>query len=215
MPSPFYKKAKIALEKCSRIDECADWANKAEALASYARQSKDSALRKMADRIQARAIRRCGELLRQVESQQGKRTDRLRNGTDTKSQMAAKAGLSRRQKVTALRLANVPTDEFEAAIESDEPPTVTALAERGKGKIVKPHRGCKATINVENFHKAAAKGSRPSPCPHGARVCAGWMGWRPKEKQRGPSGTRLPDGPQEGNRLIYTITASHFHYMPE
>ena len=55
-----YEGAKEALAECSRIDECADWANKAEALASYAKQAGDESLRKTADRIQARAIRRCG-----------------------------------------------------------------------------------------------------------------------------------------------------------
>lgn len=66
-----YEAAKTALAECSRLDECQSWAGKAEALASYARQAKDEQLRKMADRIQARAIRRCGELLKQVEPQQG------------------------------------------------------------------------------------------------------------------------------------------------
>lgn len=58
-----YERATQALAECTRIDECKDWADKAEALASYARQSKDDSLRKMADRIQARAIRRMGQLL--------------------------------------------------------------------------------------------------------------------------------------------------------
>ncbi len=39
------------------VDECQDWANKAEALASYAKMADDDALRKLADRIQARAAR--------------------------------------------------------------------------------------------------------------------------------------------------------------
>jgi len=59
-----YEQAKAVLAKCDCIDECRDWADKMEALSSYARQSKDTALRNMADRIQARAVRRCGELLR-------------------------------------------------------------------------------------------------------------------------------------------------------
>lgn len=72
----------------------------------------------MADRIQARAIRRCGKLLKQIESSQGARTDKLPDGDDTKltrTQAAAAAGLSERQKVTALRVANVPQPEFERA----------------------------------------------------------------------------------------------------
>jgi hypothetical protein len=62
---------KRAIAECSRIDECQTWADKAEAMASYAKQSKDDSLRKMADRIQARAIRRCGELLKQIEPAKG------------------------------------------------------------------------------------------------------------------------------------------------
>lgn len=131
-----YERATKALAECSRIDECKDWANKAEALASYARQSKDDTLRKMADRIQARAIRRCGELLRQVESDKGGyHGNYAHDATDTRitrTQAATQAGLSERQKVTALRVANVPQSEFEAAVESEEPPTVTQLAEQGK-----------------------------------------------------------------------------------
>jgi AbiEi antitoxin C-terminal domain len=61
-----YESARVALAECSRIDECKDWADKAEALASYARQADDDSLRKTADRIQARAIRRCGELLKEM-----------------------------------------------------------------------------------------------------------------------------------------------------
>jgi hypothetical protein len=40
--------------------------------------------------------------------------------------------MSERQQVTAVRVANVPPDEFETAVESEDPPTVTALADMGK-----------------------------------------------------------------------------------
>ena len=85
----------------------------------------------MADRIQARAIRRCGELYKQLESQQGARTDKLRDGTLPKlpkTEAAAQAGLSERQRKTALRVANVPEPEFHQAVESETPPTITQLA---------------------------------------------------------------------------------------
>ncbi|MFZ1494378.1 MAG: hypothetical protein WAU60_13335 [Candidatus Competibacter denitrificans] len=130
-----YERATKALAECSRIDECKDWANKAEALASYARQSKDDSLRKMADRIQARAIRRCGELLKQIEAGKNRFDERRHDGSDTpinRTEAAAQAGLSERQKVTALRVANVPQPVFEEAVESESPPTVTQLAEIGK-----------------------------------------------------------------------------------
>jgi hypothetical protein len=41
-----YANAKLALAECERIDECQDWANRAEALASYARQANDDDLRR-------------------------------------------------------------------------------------------------------------------------------------------------------------------------
>jgi hypothetical protein len=132
-----YETARRALAECSRVDECQQWADKAEAMASYAKQSKDQALRQMADRIQARAIRRCGELLRQIEPQQG--GDRGSGPTGgrppvggSRTSAATDAGLSEHQRKTALRVANVPEDKFEAAVESAHPPTVTALAKQGQ-----------------------------------------------------------------------------------
>jgi hypothetical protein len=131
-----YEHAQQALAECSRIDECFAWANKAEAMASYARQAKDDSLRKMADRIQARAIRRCGELLRQIEPARGTRTDlEPQEGTLprlTRESAATDAGLSEHQRKTALRVAAIPEPEFTAAVESEAPPTVTALADRGR-----------------------------------------------------------------------------------
>ena len=46
--------------------------------------------------------------------------------------------MSEDQQVTAVRVANVPEPEFEAAVESDKPLTVTALAEQGKSSQSKP-----------------------------------------------------------------------------
>jgi len=98
------------------------------ALASYAKQSHDDDLYTMAIQIKVRAIDRCGELLNEIEPAQGKRTDlQLRDGDGPKSRKdaAQQAGLSERQKKIALRVHNVPRDQFEALVESDEPPTVT------------------------------------------------------------------------------------------
>lgn len=139
-----YERAKQALAECARIDECKDWANKAEALASYFQQSKNEQMMKDCRRIQARAIERCGELLRQIESGQGKVNQHtvLRDGTDlkqpTRESVASAAGLSERQRKTALRVVSVPKEQRDALIESDDPPTVTQLAEQGKQSKPKP-----------------------------------------------------------------------------
>src|SRR5262245_51587880 len=128
-----YERACTALAVCESIDECKDWADKAAALASYAKQADDPTLHNLATRISARAIRRCGELLKTFQSP-GARTDQPTAGTDerfTQRKAAKQARISPRQELTAVRVANVPTEEFEAAVESDDPPTITHLAELG------------------------------------------------------------------------------------
>src|SRR5215471_863155 len=63
-----YLKAKSALAKCVSIDECLDWADKATALASYARQTEDVELENYCRRIKARAARRAGELMLELDA---------------------------------------------------------------------------------------------------------------------------------------------------
>lgn len=135
-----YEAAKAALAQCTRVDECAEWANKAQALASYARQAKDKSLQAHATRIQARAIRRCGELLKRFDARpvNAKKMQEAENQTVatvsliSQKKAARDAGLSERQQTTAVRVANVPPALFEEQVESDNPPTVTKLAEQGK-----------------------------------------------------------------------------------
>lgn len=106
-----YTVAKRALAECGKVDECKDWVDKAAVLGSYARQSKDESLFKAAARIQARAIRRCGELLKEFEANHGGRSSK-ETSTDadtslTRKQTAENAGLSKLQKDTALRVATI------------------------------------------------------------------------------------------------------------
>jgi hypothetical protein len=149
-----YKNARTAIEKCSRLDECKDWANKAEAIASYAKQAGDNTLRKCADRIQARAMLRVGELLKEIPGKVG-RPENNRGGTSpiSRSGAAKDAGLSRDDKRTALRVASVPKGRFDELVESDDPPTVTELAELGTRKTPYKH-----TVPSENFAEATKIG---------------------------------------------------------
>lgn len=127
-----YEAAKTALANCASIDECKDWADKAEALASYAKQADDDTLRKHADRIQARAIRRCGELLKQFDGRGNNQHVDRDAAVLTQHEAAANAGISERQRKTAVRVANVPSETFEQHVESEAPPTVTKLADMGR-----------------------------------------------------------------------------------
>jgi hypothetical protein len=130
-----YQAATHALAQCERVDECKEWVNKAEAIAAYARMADDDTLYKTASRIKARAVDRCGQLLKQFKTgPEGGRPKENGGGAPTVSQARAAraAGLSKDQEVTAVRVANVPRETFEKLVESDDPPTVTKLAEIGK-----------------------------------------------------------------------------------
>ena len=118
-----YEAAKVAITNCARIDECQEWANKAEALASYAKQADDDTLRQMADRIQARAIRRAGELLKQFDGRGRPAENNTGAHTISRTEAGREAGLSKHKIDIAVRVANVPAETFEkAATDADRPP---------------------------------------------------------------------------------------------
>lgn len=131
-----YEAAKLAIAECERVDECAEWADRMVALASYARQVEDKTMEEAATKIRCRAVRRCGELLKQIKKSQGGRpkTNGKLVGAPppvSRTQAARDAGLSKDQQMTATRVAAIPKAEFEAAIESGKAPTVSELAARG------------------------------------------------------------------------------------
>lgn len=133
-----YQEAVRAVEACAQVDECQAWADKAAAVASYARQAGDESLHRYADRIKARAIRRGGALAEKIEP---KHTGRPKNGADdrpnSRKAMAEAAGVSPHQLKQMIRVARVPQADFDRQIESDHPPTVTQLAEQGKSKSLR------------------------------------------------------------------------------
>jgi hypothetical protein len=56
--------------------------------------------------------------------------------------------MSKDQEKQAVRLANVPAEEFEAAIESESPPTITALAQLGIVPHPRPQNFYAATHTI-------------------------------------------------------------------
>jgi len=139
-----YEQAKNALSHVVRVDECKDWADKAKALATYARQAEDTELERMAKRIRARAIRRAGELLRSFQDTTREVSREAagkfkRDGTvpfepRTQREAAERAGMSERQEKTAVRVSKIDPETFEKEVESEDPPSVTALGKKGKQK---------------------------------------------------------------------------------
>lgn len=85
---------------------------------------------KYCKRINARATRRAGELLKQIEPQKNQHSAGSGGGPSRK-QAAHNAGLSNRQRKDALRIASIPGDDFDEQVEGNNPPSVTKLADKG------------------------------------------------------------------------------------
>ncbi|MGO8921624.1 MAG: hypothetical protein ACLQF4_01625 [Xanthobacteraceae bacterium] len=126
-----YEDAKKALARCDNVDEVVDWADKAAAIATYARQADDVELENYARRIRARAVRRMGELLREIDGRGGPRRKGERGSSfaPTRAAVAADAGLSVHKVRSAVSIAAIPDEDFEAAVESERPPGTVFLSQ--------------------------------------------------------------------------------------
>jgi hypothetical protein len=138
-PPSNYVEAKGALAKLACGDECKQWADKAHALKSYAKQMSGRALENYARRVKDRAVRQGGKLLAQVKAERGgdrKSKDRQRP-VDRKTAANA-AGLSPGQAKEMQCVATVPEPQFDAMVEASKPATVGELAEAGTKKDGRP-----------------------------------------------------------------------------
>lgn len=169
-----YTAAKSALAKCVKLDECREWANKADAMIAYGKQAKDTSMVDMATRIATRAMDRLGELIDEIPKAQGTRSDLVQPTTPsevTRKDAIKSAGLSVGQGLEAVRLARFKAaepEEYEAMLENPEgPATRTEMAERGKQKRtpkappVKPpehsHPQFRVALNVNGSIKDTAE----------------------------------------------------------
>lgn len=121
-----YESAKKAIAECARVDECKDWADRAAALASYARQAKDPALRSFAIRIRARAISKMGEILESILPVPAK--GGYRKNLNSRAGTAREYGLTANQLYEAIRVAKVPSELKERLIEKEPPIPAHKLA---------------------------------------------------------------------------------------
>jgi hypothetical protein len=132
----------------------------------------DDSLRQLADRIQASAVRRMGELLKQFDGRPDNAV-KQKEGTLllTQAQVAENAGISEHQRKQAVRVANVPAAVFDAAIEQPKPATVTELSEMGKKIRAAPESFKRATHLIGAVNRFAEFCRASSP----ATVAAGMM----------------------------------------
>jgi hypothetical protein len=128
----YYERAVTALKECERAECCKIIDDKHLALGHYARRAKDKRAYIVALRIRARAIRRCGEILRSLGYlYPGRPRKRKVPLTKSTKQAGLDAGLSIHQIRTATRVAAIDDEEFEQLVESPEPPSITKFETYG------------------------------------------------------------------------------------
>lgn len=139
-----YEQARTALAECHRVDEVKDIRDKAEAMAAYARQAKDSELIQYATEIKVRAERRCGELLK-ATADSGQRATRGVNVEryDIDKPTLSDMGLTRDESSRYQQLAAMPTEHFETAV---------ATAKATAGEVTTAFM-----LREANKHRPAAK----------------------------------------------------------
>lgn len=118
-----YVAARAALQACARIDEVKDLQDKHDAIAIYAKQSQNRELQVLARRISLRAERRLGQLLLTIAKASGP----LQQGQG-RGLKAERAGVKKGQVYRALKFAGIPEAQFEAIVESEDPPHRERLA---------------------------------------------------------------------------------------
>lgn len=118
-----YEAARTALAAAHRVDEVKSIRDKAQALAAYAKQARDTQMVQWATEIKVRAERRAGEMLAQAKvrgelstPQTSRRTDLV--ARDDKVATLSDLGITRDQSSRWQRLADMPEEHFETAVET-------------------------------------------------------------------------------------------------
>lgn len=127
-----------AIVECYRVDEVKDIRDKAIALEAYAKQALNRDAERQAHEIRVRAERKAGELLKQMkksgERADGKGHPKLVSNAATLETLH----ISRDQSSTWQQLADVPEEEFEAALKDsyDMPSAERIVARQKQERIV-------------------------------------------------------------------------------
>jgi len=114
-----YENAKTALAEYTKVDDIKDFRDKAVAVQAYAKQANDYDLERDASIARVRAERRAGELLRDMDKAKGGNPQLLAadEGLDNPKTLS-EMGLTYDQSSKWQKLADVPEDVFEEAINS-------------------------------------------------------------------------------------------------
>jgi hypothetical protein len=143
-----YEAARTALAEAHRVDEVKDIRDKAEAMAAYARQAKDSELIQYATEIKVRAERRCGELLSTMEKNKGAQGigKSAIPASERTPPTLAEIGLTHNESSRYQQLAAMPSEHFETAV-------ATAKATAGEVTTAFMLREAKRVVPAKKFTK--------------------------------------------------------------
>jgi hypothetical protein len=112
-----YETARAALAAAHRVDEVKTIRDKAQAMAAYAKQARDTQMVQWATEIKVRAERRCGEMLRDSAAN-GQRATAGKPANGDSVTRLRDLGLSAKQSERFQKLAAMPAEHFETAVET-------------------------------------------------------------------------------------------------
>lgn len=111
-----YNAARTALAEAHRVDEVKDIRDKAEAMAAYARQAKDTEMIQWVTEIKVRAERRAGQMLAEMPKAKGELRNSSRSHDVTATKTLADIGISKNESSRWQKLAAVSDEKFEHAV---------------------------------------------------------------------------------------------------
>ena len=112
-----YNAARTALAEAHAIDEVKDIRDKAEAMAAYARQAKDTEMIQWVTEIKVRAERRAGQMLAEMPKATGTlKNVNLSRSHDSTATKLSDLGITKNESSRWQKLANVTEEQFEHAI---------------------------------------------------------------------------------------------------
>lgn len=129
-----------AIDEAYQIDEVKEIRDKAIAVEVYSRQAKNIEAERRACEIRLRAERKVGELRRQEEKNKGAATPPPERGNrfPTNAERRKELGISKKQDERWQKLAQVPQEEFEAALAAPGVPTTSSIIEKITEERSKP-----------------------------------------------------------------------------
>lgn len=111
-----YNAARTALAEAHAIDEVKDIRDKAEAMAAYARQAKDTEMIQWVTEIKVRAERRAGQMLAEMPKARGELKNVSRSHDVTAIKTLSEIGITKNESSRWQKLAAIPETQFEQAV---------------------------------------------------------------------------------------------------